>query len=200
MQEKKEIFYIKMEQIKLSDELLKKIKFIIDREQKKDKKQVGFSQLTLWYSTQHITQGQAQQIISLYNHFDSTNENHRERKKLYDELNILPWCKNQIEHLKRIQATKRKTVQSTGQNNRTVDRLLKPSLASTRPPKAPTGADLKEGLKLKKYRVSYTANKTRYVTTLHLYSASETQAIEKLKATNYRLRGKQLIILNIVEL
>ena len=44
-----------MEQIKLTDELLKKIKLEIDNNTKKDKKAIGFSQLTQWYATQHIS-------------------------------------------------------------------------------------------------------------------------------------------------
>lgn len=189
-----------MQQIKLNNELLKKIKTIIDREQSHDKKSVGFSQLTQWYATQQMTLSQAQQILSFYNKYnESTAEKKEQKKAIYDELNIKPFCDNWVKHYKRLEASKRKAVQHT-RTNRSIDRM---NTINTTPLKAtppPTTDELKEGLKLKKYRVTYTANKTRYVTTLHLYSESETQAIERLKMTNYRLRGKQIVILNIVPL
>jgi hypothetical protein len=189
-----------MELIKISDELLKKIKNIIDREQLKDKKNVGFSQLSQWYATQKMSLSQAQQIISFYNHYsDNKSDNKEEKKRIYDELKLLPWCQNQIRQFKNITASKRKA-KKTYTTNRTIDRMNTINTASVKPTPPPTTDELKEGLKMKTYRVTYTANKTRYVTTLHLYSQSETQAIERLKMTNYRLRNKQITILNIVPL
>jgi hypothetical protein len=185
-----------MSEIKLTDELLKKIKKEIDQNTNKDKKAVGFSQLTVWYATQHISKSQLQQVITFYNHYDNNDPKDRERKQLYDRLVILPFAKNQIEHIKRIEATKHKTVQHT-RTNRTVDRLTKPSLANVKPPQAPTTADLKvdglheelkrfamlsnydltEGLKMGIYKVTYTVGKGASVTTtIGAYSGSELQS------------------------
>lgn len=187
-----------MEQIKLSNELLKRIKIIIDREQNNDKKSVGFSQLAQWYATEHISISQATQIISFYNGYNkNTAENKEDKKRVYEELKILPFCKNWVNHNKRLQATKRNITQHT-RTNRTIDRMNTINTTPTKPITPPKTEDLREDLKLKKYKITYTANKTRYITDLHLYSASETQAIEKLKATNYRLKSKHLIILNII--
>ena len=194
-----------MEQIKISDELLNKIKVIINREQNKDKKAVAFSQLSQWYATQHMTLTQAKQILSFYNGYvDNKSENKEDKKRVYDELNLLPWCKNVVNHYKNIQASKRKAKQ-TYTTNRTTDRMNTINTTSVKATPPPTTKDIKvdalnEGVKLKTYRVTYTSNKTRYVTTLHLYSESETQAIQRLKQTNYRLRNKQIVILNIVPL
>ena len=135
-----------MELINISQQILSNIKKIIDRDVKNDKKAVGFSQLTQWYATGKMTKGQMQKIISFYDNYSTGDAKDLERKKIYDELHILPWCKNQIEHLKRIDATHRKVRQYTG-TNRTVDRLIKPSSASVRPPKILSIKDmLREGL------------------------------------------------------
>jgi hypothetical protein len=206
-----------MEQIKLTDELLKRIKKEIDQNTNKDKKAVGFSQLTLWFSTQHITKGQAQQIITFYNHYDNNDPKDRDRKEIYDRLVILPFAKNSIEHLKRIEATKRKTVQHT-RTNRTVDRMNTINTTSTKPPQAPRTADIKvdglneelkrfsmltnydlsEGLTMKQFRVTYTVGKgARVTTTIGAYSGSELHIIARLKERNPSLRGKEIIVLDI---
>ena len=211
-----------MEQIKLSNDILTRIKKEIDQNTNKDKKAVGFSQLTVWYSTQHITKGQAQQIITFYNHYDSNKEKDRERKEIYDRLNILPFAKNNIEHLKRIEATKRKTHSHT-QTNRKVDRQIHIQKASTltRPTPPPTTADLKvdginetiqrfndilnycdnvdEGLKMGMYRVTFTIGDTKHRITkdIAMYSNSETMAIEKIKKGNSSLKYKTITILAI---
>ncbi len=207
-----------MEQIKLTTELLKRIKKEIDQNTNKDKKAVGFSQLTVWYATQHITKAQAQQIISFYNKYNNDPKD-RQKKEIYDRLVILPFAKNQIEHLKRIEATKRKTVQHT-RTNRTVDRNIHLQKASTltRPPEAPRTKDIKvdglneelkrfamlsnydltEGLKMQQYRVTYTVGKGARVTTnISAYSGSELHIIARLKERNPSLRGKQIIVLYI---
>jgi hypothetical protein len=209
-----------MEQIKLSNDILIRIKKEIDNNTNKDKKAVGFSQLTVWYATQHITKGQAQQIISFYNHYDNNDPKDRERKEIYDRLSILPFAKNSIAHLKRIEATKRKTHSYT-QTNRTVDRLTKPSLAIVRPTPPPTTADIKvdginetlerfkdiltycdnvdEGLKMGMYRVTYTIGDTKHRITkdIAMYSNSETMAIEKIKKCNPSIKYKTVTILAI---
>ncbi len=192
-----------MQQIKLNNELLKRIKKIIDREQSHDKKSIGFSQLTQWYATQHMTLSQAQQILSFYNKYnESTAENKEQKKAIYDELNIKPFCDNWVKHYKRLEASKRKAKQ-TYTTNRTIDRM---NTINTTPLKAtPHTKDIKvdglnEGLKRKQFRVTYSSNKTRFTTILHLYSQSETEAVERLKMTNYRLKGKHIVILNIVPL
>ena len=179
---------------------------------------MGFSQLTQWYATQHITKGQAQQIISFYNKYNNDPKD-REKKEIYDRLVILPFAKNQIEHLKRIEATKRKTHGHT-QKNRTVDRQIHIQKASTltRPPEAPRTADIKvdglneelkrfamlsnydltEGLKMQQYRITYTVGKgARVTTTIGAYSGSELHIIQRLRERNPSLRGKQIIVLNI---
>lgn len=207
-----------MEQIKLTTELLKRIKKEIDQNTNKDKKAVGFSQLTVWYATQHITKAQAQQIISFYNKYNNDPKD-RQKKEIYDRLVILPFAKNQIEHLKRIEATKRKTVQHT-RTNRTVDRNIHLQKASTltRPPEAPRTKDIKvdglneelkrfamlsnydltEGLKMQQYRVTYTVGKGARVTTnISAYSGSELHIIQRLRERNPSLKSKQIIVLDI---
>jgi hypothetical protein len=135
-----------MELINISQQILSNIKKIIDRDVNNDKKAVGFSQLTQWYATGKMTKGQMQKIISFYDNYSTGDAKDLERKNIYDELHLLPWCKSQTDHLKRVQKTLRKVYQYTG-TNRTVDRLIKPSSASVRPQKILSIKDmLREGL------------------------------------------------------
>lgn len=131
-----------MELINISKQVLNNIKKIIDREVIHDKKAVGFAQLTQWFATGKITKGQLQKVISFYETYTGKEQKDVERKKIYDEIKILPWCKNTLEHLNRIEATKRKIKQYTG-TNREVDRLTKTSLSSIRPASPGTTKDLK---------------------------------------------------------
>lgn len=131
-----------MELIKISKQILNNIKKVIDREVNHDKKNIGFSQLTQWFATGKITKGQIQKIVSFYETYTSGEQKDVERKKVYDEINILPWAKTTLDHLNRIESTKRKVHQYTG-TNREVDRLTKTSLSSVRPSEPATTKELK---------------------------------------------------------
>ena len=64
-----------------------------------------------------------QQIITFYKYFTTNQrENKEEKKRLYDELKILPWYGKVVNHCRNIQASKRKAKQ-TLTANRNVDRL-----------------------------------------------------------------------------
>ena len=125
-----------MEQTNISQQILSNMHKVIDREVNNDKKAIGYSQLTNWVATGKMSKGQMQKIVSFYDNFSTSDEKDIARKKLYDELHILPWAKSQIDHKNRVAATIRQSHQDTGGTNRTVDRLTKPSSASVRPHKA----------------------------------------------------------------
>lgn len=137
-----------MEQINISQQILSNMKKVIDRDVNKDKKSIGYSQLTNWVATGKMSKGQMQKIVSFYDNHSTSDEKDIERKRVYDELHILPWVKSQIDHKNRVAATTRQAHQDTGGTNRTVDRLIKPSSASVRPPKADI-LSMEDMLKLK---------------------------------------------------
>jgi hypothetical protein len=128
-----------MEFIKLTPSLVNKIKKIIDLYSKDEKTIIGLSELIGWYAKGFITVGQCNKIQSFYNTFDSSNPDEVQRKKIYEELHILPFVQNNLRQIKNVDKVKNK-VKNIGNvlQTRTVDRLTKPSLASVRPPLDPT--------------------------------------------------------------
>ncbi len=139
-----------MDNIKINNQILNNIKKIVDREINNDKKNIGFSQLTNWLATEHITKGQMQKIISFYENYKGGDEDERIKKKIYDEINILPFCKNNVEHLKRLDKTKR-NVHGYTSTNRSVDRMNKPSIVSIRPSKIGINEEIGRIIKIIRY-------------------------------------------------
>lgn len=142
-----------MEQVtfKLTPTLLQSIKKIIDRESKKTTNQnTGLSEMLGYYGKEFITKGQAQKIVSFYDNPKLNDENYNDKKRLYDEINILPFVKNSLAHQKRLDDTKTKTF-SSPMNARTVDRLgISKTMASVRPPKPD---QLSEQIAYERYKI-----------------------------------------------
>lgn len=208
------------EEIKLSTELLSRIKKVIDQHAHAEKKPKAYNEFLGYYGKGYMTKGQASKIQSFYkNYTATTTPEDAEKKRMYDSVNLLPWVNNQLTHLKNVKKTLTNIHKHTGtgsQTGRSVDRLSKVSKASITPSKPPTTAEIKptlneelnrfqqltnydtsEGISLKRFRVTYQVNGQRIQTVLSLYSASETQAITKLKQTNTRLKNKNIVILSI---
>jgi hypothetical protein len=101
-------------------------------------------------ASEHITKGQMQKIVSFYENYIGNNDDERLKKNIYDEINILPFCKSNLEHLKRVESTKR-NIHSYMGTNRTVDRLTKPSLASIRPSNITINEEVERIIKLMYY-------------------------------------------------
>tara|TARA_R110000868_G_scaffold378049_1_gene643436 strand:+ start:12 stop:656 length:645 start_codon:yes stop_codon:yes gene_type:complete len=211
-----------MNDFKLSIELQKRIKNTIDRYSHDQEKKQGYSEICNWYAKGYLTQSQAEKTKSFYNTFiqSSATPKDIEKKKLLDEINILPWINSNLTHAKNVKKTITNTKKITGngsQKGRSVDRLTKVTNASLTPPAPPTSKDLmpniheeinrikdlmcydmNEGLKMTMYKVTYQINKGARITTdIGLYSASELHALQRLKERMPSLKGKNIVILNI---
>lgn len=208
------------EEIKLSTELLSRIKKVIEQHAHAQKKPKAYNEFLGYYGKGYMTKGQASKIQSFYKNYTATaTPEDAEKKRMYDSVNLLPFVDAQLKHMKNLKQTMTNIHKHTGtgkQTGRSVDRLTKVSKASITPPKPTTTAEIKptlheeiqrfnlltnydttEGVQLKRFRVTYQVNGQRIQTQLSLYSQSETQAITKLKQTNTTLKNKNIIILSI---
>jgi len=209
------------DEIKLSTELLNQIKKVIDQYAHAETKPKAYNEFLGYYGKGYMTKGQASKIQSFYKNYTATaSPEDQEKKRMYDTVNIKPFVINNLRQIKNVKTATNNAHKHTGskgsQTGRSVQRLLKPSMASVRPTPPPTTQDLKptlheeiqrfnmlsnydttEGLQIKRFRVTYQVNGQRIQTVLSLYSASETQAITKLKQTNTRLKNKNIVILSI---
>ncbi|CAA9195056.1 hypothetical protein [Flavobacterium collinsii] len=126
-----------MEQVmfKLTSTLLQSIKKIIERESKKTTNQnTGLNEMLGYYGKEFITKGQAQKVVSFYDN-PKNDENYNDKKKLYDEINMLTFVKNSLAHQKRVDDTKIKTFHAP-MSSRSVDRLsISKTMADVRPPR-----------------------------------------------------------------
>jgi hypothetical protein len=207
------------EEIKLSNELLSKLKKIIDQHAHAEKKPKAYNEFLGYYGKGYMTKGQASKIQSFYKNYTTTaTPEDAEKKRMYDSVNLLPFVDAQLKHMKNLKQTMTNIHKHTGtgtQTGRSVDRLTKVSKANITPPTPPKPSEIKptlheeiqrfnmltnydttEGLQIKRFRVTYQVNGQRIKTILSLYSQSETQAITKLK-TNTRLKNKNIVILSI---
>jgi len=211
------------DEIKLTPELLSQIKKVIDQHAHAETKPKAYNEFLGYYGKGYMTKGQASKIQSFYNNYTATataSPEDQEKKRMYDTVNIKPFVINNLRQIKNVKTATNNAHKHTGskgsQTGRSVQRLLKPSLANVKPTPPPTTQDLKptlheeiqrfnmlsnydttEGIQIKRFRVTYQVNGQRIQTILSLYSASETQAITKLKQTNTRLKNKNIVILSI---
>jgi phosphomevalonate kinase len=125
-----------METFKLNPSLLQAIKKQIDTYATKEKKPQGYSEILGYFAKGFITKGQAHKIKSFYENYSVSELEKQDKKRLYDAINILPFCLQSLEQFKRVQATTNKAHNTAKvHTTRTVDRLTKPTLADVRPPK-----------------------------------------------------------------
>jgi hypothetical protein len=122
--------------IKLTPALSKQIKIVIDKYANSNEKKKGYTEILGWFAKGFLTKGQANKVQSFYNNFNPSEAKDREQKETYDEVNILPFCKNGLNHIAQTDKMKAKA-KSRGSvtQKRTVDRLSKSSLESVKPPK-----------------------------------------------------------------
>ncbi|WP_264552991.1 hypothetical protein [Flavobacterium sp. N2038] len=122
--------------IKLTPALEKQIKIVIDKYSKSSEKKKGYTEILGWYAKGFLTKGQAHKVESFYNNFNPSDQKDREQKEIYDEVNVLPFCQNSLNHIAQTDKMKAKAKSRANvTQKRTVDRLNKSSLESVKPPK-----------------------------------------------------------------
>lgn len=135
-----------MNDIRLNQELLTKIKKVIDKHAHDEQKPEAYNEFMGYYSKGFMTKGQASKIQSFYNNYTPTSQpKDKEKKRMYDSINLLPWVNNQLTHLKNTLNTStqiKKHIGKGSQTGRTVDRMTTISKANIEPPQPPNNDEL----------------------------------------------------------
>jgi len=149
--------------IKLTPALSKQIKIVIDKYSKNNEKKKGYTEILGWFAKGFLTKGQAHKVESFYNNCNPSDQKDREQKEIYDEVNILPFCQNGLNHIARTDKFKAKARSHTSViQKRTVDRMNSLSNIGVKPVKIDsTLVSLNESFEREKSRILDIINKTK---------------------------------------
>lgn len=149
--------------IKITPALEKQIKIVIDKYSKNNKKKKGYTEILGWFAKGFLTKGQANKVESFYNNFNPYDQKDKEQKEIYDEVNILMFCQNGLNHIAQTDKFKSKAKSRASIiQKRTVDRMNPLSNAEVKPIKInSTLVSLDEGFEIEKSRIIDIINKTK---------------------------------------